>query len=250
MNRFKVISLMAAGVGFVCLYAGTIQDEVPMPKSVAVKNVNAQVVEQKIQLFMYDACPYCVKVTDFLKQHNLMDKVEFIDADILENRELLRSFSGRTQAPYLIDVDANISMPESLDIIVYLAKKFSVIIPTFVDTATAVMQADFCEQKKYDSVFFLSDVKASKKPVIILVSTTWCPPCQQFKPVFKMVAEQMKDSCEFIMLDGDLDKDIATQLQVRAYPTVICYKDGNRIDPINYRTKAGLLEVISQLLQE
>lgn len=206
------------------------------------------VVEQKLQLFKYDACSYCIKVIDFLKQHNLMDKVELIDADVLENKELLRSFSGRTQAPYLVDANANVFMPESSDIIAYLAKKYSVIVPNSADTVIVVEPEKSSAPRKYNSASFLSDVTASKKPVIILVSTTWCPPCQQFKPVFQMVAEQMKNSCEFIMLDGDLDQDIATQLQIRAYPTVICYKHGQRIDPINYRTEKGLLAMISQLL--
>jgi thiol-disulfide isomerase/thioredoxin len=257
MKKIKIIGMFIAIVGLVSLYAGQSHDEKNVQKeSVIEKNEllpsDTRMVEKKIQLFMYDGCPYCVKVSAFLTQYNLLDKVEFIDAGISEHRALLRSISGKTQAPYLVDLDAGINMPESLDIIVYLTKKFNIVQnvmqPIAVEIVPFITSVEINGLKKYDSATFLSNVQASIKPVVILVSTTWCPPCQQFKPIFQSVAQQMSEQCEFIMLDGDLNQEIITQLKVRSYPTVICYKNGQQINPTNYRTKVGLLEMVSQLL--
>jgi|GEM_PF-1647807 len=80
----------------------------------------------KIQLFMYQNCPYCAVVEQFLKKHNLLDSVDFLDAGLNKNKELLKNISSKTQAPYLVDLDASVKMPESLDIIKYFIKKFDV----------------------------------------------------------------------------------------------------------------------------
>ena len=247
MKKFKIVSLIVIVIGFVCLYAGQTIDELVTQQDPIVESVPSHNIENKIQLFMYDGCSYCVKVVDFLKQHNLMDKVEFIDAGIAANRELLRSTSGRTQAPYLVDRDAGIKMPESLDIIAYLMKKFDRVMP-LEEVMPAVRLGDFKGLKKYDISTFLSYVQTARKPVVILVSTTWCPPCKVFKPIFLQLAEKFTDSCEFICLDGDENRDIVNQLGVQCYPSIVCYKNGLQINPENYRSQEGLTRLINQLL--
>ena len=246
VKKFKILSCMIAIVGFMCLYAGQTQDQVPTQQSIAIQSADTQIIEHTIQLFMYDGCSYCVKVTDFLKQYNLMDKVVCIDAGIPENRELLRSISGKTQAPYLVDVEAGIKMPESLDIIAYFSKKFNVTMPMAETVMRNVIEVNGL--KKYDSVTFLSDVQASQKPVIILISTTWCPPCKVFKPIFLQIAQEFAHVCEFICVDGDANMEIVSQLGIQAYPSIVCYKNGKKINFENYRSQEGLIRLINQLL--
>jgi thioredoxin 1 len=246
MKNFKIIGLIVAFIASIGLYASQIQDQSTVQKSID-GFIELPTAEQKIQLFMYEDCFYCIKVTDFLKQYNLMDKVVLIDAGLQKNREQLRSVSGKTQAPYLVDFDANVMMPESLDIIAYLATKFNVIMPA-AEVVLALPVLKIIEMTKYDSATFLSVVQASKKPVIILISTTWCPPCKIFKPIFLQIAQQFADACEFICIDGDADRAIADQLGVQCYPSIVCYKNGQQINPENYRSKAGLLNLIAQLI--
>ena len=169
-----------------------------------------------------------------------------IDAGIPENRELLRSISGKTQAPYLVDVEAGIKMPESLDIIAYFSKKFNVTMPMAETVMRNVIEVNGL--KKYDSVTFLSDVQASQKPVIILISTTWCPPCKVFKPIFLQIAQEFAHVCEFICVDGDANMEIVSQLGIQAYPSIVCYKNGKKINFENYRSQEGLIRLINQLL--
>ncbi len=254
MKILKILSCCIVSLGCIYLYAGALHDDTVASEKVVESSVEAQlievpVVEQKIQLFMYDDCPYCVKVTNFLQHHNLMDKVVYIDAGVAENRELLRSISKRTQAPYLVDIDAGVSMPESLDIIAYLTKKFNVVASSVVDLSSG-QSIQVRDAQKYDSSTFLSDVQASKQPVIILVSTTWCPPCKIFKPIFLRMAQQYADFCRFICIDGDTDAAIVDALGVRCYPSIVCYKNGKQINPENYRSQEGLQRLINQLLAD
>jgi thioredoxin 1 len=199
----------------------------------------------KIKLFIYTDCFFCTKVISFLEQHRLLDQVELIDANVSENKDLLRSMTGKTQVPYLVDIDCRVAMLESADIIAYLSEKFHV-----KSVEPVLIPVPVNELKTYSSSTFLSEVQTSNKPVLILVATTWCPPCKKFKPIFEEVAEQMKDYCDFILIDGDLNEDIVTLLKVTSYPTLICYKKGQTFNPINYRTKVGLMELISRLLKD
>ncbi len=246
MKNFKIIGLIVPFVLSIGLYATQIQDQITVKNSID-QSIQLPIAEKKIELFIYEDCFYCIKVIDFLKQYNLMDKVILIDAGIQKNREQLRSVSGKTQAPYLVDFDANVTMPESLDIIAYLGTKFNVIMPAAEDVL-ALPVVKISEMTKYDSSTFISLVQASNKPVIILISTTWCPPCKIFKPIFLQIAQEFADVCEFICIDGDVDRAIADQLGVQCYPSIVCYKNGQQLNPENYRSKVGLLNLISQLI--
>jgi len=232
--------------GLMSLYASQIHDE--KSKQAIVTTESYTQTQQKIKLFMYDGCSYCVKVYLFLQSQNLLHHVEFIDAALPENRDLLRSISGRTQAPYLVDNDAGIKMAESNDIIQYLAKKYNVQF-TKLDSSAIILHQEGNNQDSYNPATFISQVCASEKPVIILISTTWCPPCQQFKPIFLQIAQEFADQCKFICIDGDANRAIAEELGVTCYPTIICYKKGQQINPKNYRSKEGLISLIRELMR-
>lgn len=234
--------------GLISLHAGQAKHERSHEQREILQDLEVHTLKPKIQLFMYDGCPYCVRVTAFLEQYKLLDKVEFIDAGLSSHKDLLQKISGRTQAPYLVDLDAGVKMPESLDIIAYLTQKFKVKQHTPVAVPIAYQVEEINGLKKYNSATFLADVQKSVKPVILLISTTWCPPCKILKPIFQNVAEQMSESCDFIILDGDLNGEIVSQLLVRAYPTVICYKNGKRFDPQHYRTQVDLEKIVAQLI--
>ena len=246
MKILKFMGAFIAIAGLMSLYAGQFHDTKLIQETIMREPGMQAGLQQKIKLFMYDGCPYCVKVHLFLESQNLLHHVEFVDAGLSENRELLKLISGRTQAPYLVDADAGVKMAESNDIIQYFAKKYTIqfAVPASI---TATLHQETHDQKSYNPATFISQVCTSKKPVIILVSTTWCPPCQQFKPIFLQVAQEFADQCDFICVDGDANRAIVQELGVTGYPTVVCYKNGQQINPKNYRSKAGLIKLIGQL---
>lgn len=78
-----------------------------------------------MKLYIYEQCPYCTKVITWLRKNKLQNNVTLLDAGTDQYRQELKSISGKTQAPFLVDTQENIQMPESLDIIAYLAQKYA-----------------------------------------------------------------------------------------------------------------------------
>lgn len=244
MKNFRLMITILGMISFMYIYT---DQQFETERSV-LKCASQVKIDSKIKLFFYHNCPYCDKVHSFLKEQNLLDQVELINAELSENKELLRLISKRTQTPYIVDVAAGVKMAESEDIIEYFIKKYNIqfVVQTSLDSSLRMQNNnDF-----YNSPAFLSQVQASKKPVVILVSTTWCPPCKIFKPLFLEITQAFADKCEIICLDGDLNSDIVLQLGVRSYPSIVCYKNGQQINPENYRSKDGLIKLIDQLLQD
>ena len=138
-------------------------------------------------------------------------------------------------------------MAESDDIIAYLMKKYDIAYAEPISIAK--VSNDDQMQKSYNPKTFLSDIQKTNKPVVILVSTTWCSPCKVFKPIFLQVAQKYADLCEFICVDGNANCEILQQLGIRSYPTVVCFKDGKQINPENYRSQQGLTQLVQQLVR-
>ena len=79
----------------------------------------------KIKLFVYNGCPWCKKVIEFLKQIGKLDQVTILDLAVLENMKELKNLNNNnTQAPYLFDEPKGIGMLESSDIINYFKTRF------------------------------------------------------------------------------------------------------------------------------
>ncbi len=70
--------------------------------------------KQKLILYIGNTCPYCARVTDYLKQHPMDIEIKDVWEDEKANQELL-ALAGRSQVPCLRIDDTY--MHESLDII-------------------------------------------------------------------------------------------------------------------------------------
>jgi glutaredoxin len=80
---------------------------------------------KKLQLFQYQACPFCVKVRRAMRRNSL--NITLIDAKIPENKKMLAEQGGEVKVPCLRIEENNeiIWMYESSDIITYLETRFS-----------------------------------------------------------------------------------------------------------------------------
>ena len=76
-----------------------------------------------MELFIYETCPFCLKVRDAMKKigYTEGEDIKLVDARQEDNRERLIKLGGKVQVPFLID--DNTMMYESDDIISYLLKK-------------------------------------------------------------------------------------------------------------------------------
>lgn len=82
--------------------------------------------DAKIKLYTYPKCPFCLKVTKFLKENGLLDKITIINANKAENYQALKEVSKKTVCPYLHDEVHGVKMPESSRIIAYFKQIFNV----------------------------------------------------------------------------------------------------------------------------
>ena len=78
-----------------------------------------------MKLFIYEGCPYCLKVRDAMKKFGLKEEVdiELVDAHQEQNKKKLLELGGKAQVPFLVDNE--VMMYESDEIISYLIKKKS-----------------------------------------------------------------------------------------------------------------------------
>ena len=79
----------------------------------------------------------------------------------------------------------------------------------------------------------VSDVKVTGLPVIMDFSATWCPPCQQFKPIFEEAKDRYSRQSEFKSIDVDAEKELAQQFNITSIPAIVFIDaEGNEINRI------------------
>ena len=77
-----------------------------------------------IQLYIWDSCPFCLKVVKAAKDMGLKEDVDYTIVDGAPGtpgRAVVEKTGGKAMVPFLIDGD--VSMYESDDIIAYLGKR-------------------------------------------------------------------------------------------------------------------------------
>lgn len=96
---------------------------------------------------------------------------------------------------------------------------------------------------------FESDIKKSKKPVVLKVYADWCGPCLQLAPIFEKIAQEHGDEYLFAKLNVDNEQEVAIALQVTSLPTIVFIKDGNVVGKeLGYMSKDDLTAKIIEYL--
>ncbi len=73
------------------------------------------------------------------------------------------------------------------------------------------------------------DIINKKTLTVVDFSASWCMPCRMLKPILERVAEKL-DNIDFYNLDIDESEDIAKRYRVFSVPTIICFKEGKKVD--------------------
>ncbi|KAF4390322.1 hypothetical protein G4B88_024328 [Cannabis sativa] len=78
----------------------------------------------RLQLFEFEACPFCRRVREAITELDLSVEVYPCPKGSLRHREMVRRFGGKEQFPFLIDPNTDITMYESGDIVKYLFEQY------------------------------------------------------------------------------------------------------------------------------
>lgn len=81
--------------------------------------------------------------------------------------------------------------------------------------------------KEIDQKEFQDLVLGGKGVVMVDFSASWCGPCQMLKPILEQVSDE---GHTVYSVDVDENQQLAMQYRVSSVPTMIIFKDGQKME--------------------
>jgi len=94
------------------------------------------------------------------------------------------------------------------------------------------------------------DAQVSAQPLMVVdFWAEWCGPCRMIAPVLEELASQYSDRMTVGKLNVDENRQTTARFGVRSIPTLMFFRDGNRVDQvIGAHPKDTIKAKIDQLL--
>jgi thioredoxin 1 len=94
---------------------------------------------------------------------------------------------------------------------------------------------------------FEGEVLAERGTVLVDFGAAWCPPCRALEPIIEAVARERAGSLKVVSIDTDASPESARRCAVRATPTLVVFRDGERrAAHVGAIPKAKVLELIDR----
>lgn len=77
-----------------------------------------------------------------------------------------------------------------------------------------------------------SEVLQSKGIVMVDFWAVWCGPCRMIAPTIEELAKEYAGKIKVAKLNTDENPDIASRYKIMGIPTIMFFKDGEKVDQI------------------
>lgn len=92
---------------------------------------------------------------------------------------------------------------------------------------------------------FEAEVKKSQGLTIVDFWAEWCGPCKMLGPVLEEIA--LETEYKICKVDVDRNSELSSQYKIRSIPTILIFKNGEKIDQlVGFKPKDELLQILSQ----
>jgi thioredoxin 1 len=79
---------------------------------------------------------------------------------------------------------------------------------------------------------FKDEVLDSANLVLVDFWAPWCGPCRMVAPVVEEIAEMFIGKVKVVKLNTDENPNIASQYGIRSIPTLMIFKEGQKVDMV------------------
>jgi thioredoxin 1 len=76
---------------------------------------------------------------------------------------------------------------------------------------------------------FAADVLGSDKPVLVDFWAEWCGPCKMIGPSLEEISDELGDKVSIVKINIDDNPEAPSKYGVRGIPTMILFKDGEKV---------------------
>src|SRR4030065_2636474 len=79
---------------------------------------------------------------------------------------------------------------------------------------------------------FEQDVLKADQPVLVDFWAVWCGPCRMIAPTVEALAKEYAEKIKVLKLNTDENPEVASRYKIMGIPTIMFFKDGNKLDQI------------------